>query len=45
MTNRADFKKNALIMLLSLVIALLIVIFTDIAEGETATVQKNFKKK
>ena len=39
-----DFNKNALTLLLSFIIALLIVIFTDIAEGETATVQKNFKK-
>ena len=44
MINRADFKKNAVIMLLSFIIAVLIVAFTDIAEGETATVQKNFKK-
>ena len=36
--------KNVLTMALSLVIALLIVVFTDIAEDETATVQKNFKK-
>ena len=36
--------KNLLPMLFSLVIALLIVISTDIAESEAATVQKNFKK-
>ena len=40
----ADFNKNALTLLLSFIIALIIVILTDIAEGETATVQKNFKK-
>ena len=36
--------RNALKMVLSLVIALLIVVFTNISAGETATVQKNFKK-
>ncbi len=36
--------KNVLTMLFSLVIALSIVVFTDIAEGETAARHSNFKK-
>ena len=35
----ADFMKNFLILLLSLIIALLIIIFTDFAEGETAKLE------
>ena len=38
------FMKNVLTMVLSVVIALLIVVFTDISVGEAATLQGNFKK-